>query len=341
MDAESLATEGVVGRLPKTTRPLDVTVLMGGPSSERQISLLSGEAIADALQRVGHRVERADISPSDSSALDRAAIDVVFIALHGSFGESGEVQALCEARQLPYTGSGPRASELAMDKAASKQMFKQAHLATPDWMIIEEFHSPARVAGWLEQIPPPVVIKPVDGGSSVDITIARDETARDKVLDELLDKYGRAMLERYVEGRELTVSILAGQALPVMEIVVAREFYDYAAKYADGAGTQYVFDHGLADETVEVVRGAALTAHRVLGCRDMSRVDLVLDEAGAPQVLEINTIPGFTNHSLLPMAAQKAGMSFEELVDALVAMAAKRQSPGHWEMGPKDGTQGQ
>ena len=339
MDIESLAKEGAVGRLPRTTRPLDITVLMGGPSSERQVSLMSGEAIADALQRVGHRVERADISTSDSSALDRAAIDVVFIVLHGSFGESGEVQSLCEARRLPYTGSGTRASKLAMDKAASKQMLKQADLATPDWMIIEEFHSPDLVAGWLEQIPPPVVIKPVDGGSSLDITIARDEIARDDALDALLDKYGRVMLERYVEGRELTVSILAGQVLPVMEIVVAREFYDYTAKYSDGAGTQYVFDHGLADETVEAVRSAALTAHRVLGCRDMSRVDFVLDEAGASQVLEINTIPGFTSHSLLPMAAKRVVISFEELVDSLVAMAAQRKLPGHWEMGSEDGTE--
>lgn len=324
MEHDAAAVEGMATGGSRARRLLNVTVLMGGPSAEREVSFMSGRAIADGLQRVGHRVARDDIDPRDVSALDAEDIDVVFIALHGQFGESGEVQQLCEARRLRYTGSGPRASKLGLDKAASKQLFKRAGLHTPDWMIIEQYHSAAQRAGWLAEIAPPVVLKPVDGGSSVDITIARDERQRDEVVEELIDRYGRAMVERYVAGRELTVSILGTRALPVMEIVPAREFYDYTAKYADDAGTRYIFDHGLGGQVAESVSAAAIAAHQAIGARDVSRVDFVLDADGVAQVIEINTIPGFTGHSLLPMAAAKVGISFDELVDSLVNMAADR-----------------
>ena len=324
MERRPVARDGGTTHSDAAKDLLDVTVLMGGPSSEREISLLTGAAIADALQRVGHNVTRADISPQNTAALDREGIDVVFIALHGDFGESGEVQALCQARGLRYTGSGPQSSKLGMDKAAAKQMFKQAGLVTPDWMIIEEFHAPKLYRKWFDELPPPVVLKPLFGGSSVDITIARDATQRDAALDELLDLYGRAMLERYVPGRELTVSILGDEALPVLEIVPSGEFYDYVAKYSDEAGTQYIFDHGLDDATVRRTRQDALTAHRAVGCRDMSRVDFILGEDGVPQVLELNTIPGFTRHSLLPMGAKRVGIGFDELCDRIARMAAGR-----------------
>lgn len=302
---------------------LDVTVLMGGPSDEREISILSGTAIADALERVGHRVTRADIHPHDTSALDRSGIDVVFIALHGDFGESGEVQAMCEARGLRYTGAGPRASSLAMDKAAAKQICKRAGVATPDWMIIEDFHSPQQVARWLGELPPPVVVKPVDSGSSVDITIAKDQSQRDEAIDAVLDKYGRVMLERFTPGREITVGILGRDPLPVLEVICAREFYDYTAKYADNAGTRYELDLDLPEEKLLAIQADALKVHAALGCRHLSRVDFILDAQGIAQFLEINTIPGFTSHSLLPMAAREAGISFEQLVDRIVAMAMK------------------
>jgi D-alanine-D-alanine ligase len=305
-------------------RPLRVTVLLGGPSAEREVSLASGTAIAAALERCGHEVRRRDIGPRDVSALDEDDIDAVFIALHGEFGESGEVQQLCEDRSLPYTGSDPVASRIAMDKAASKQRFRRCGLATPDWMILENFHAPKQRNLWLAEIEPPAVVKPVNGGSSVDVTIALDAAARDEALDELLDAYHRALVERFVPGRELTVGILGEQALPLMEIVPGRPFYDYTAKYADGAGTRYVFDHGLPGAIVDRVREDALAAHRAVGARDLSRVDFILDEENVPQVLEINTIPGFTSHSLLPMAAQRAGISFEQLVDRLARMAFSR-----------------
>ena len=304
---------------------LDITVLMGGPSTEREVSLWSGAAVADALESAGHRVTRADINPSNTSALDRCGIDVVFIALHGQFGESGEVQQLCEDRGLVYTGSAPRPSMLSLDKAAAKQHFRQAGLATPDWMIIERYHSPRQFGPWLDELPLPVVLKPVDGGSSVDVTIARDVATRDEALEDLRDKYGRALLERFIAGREMTVGVLGDRALPVCEIVVTHAFYDYQAKYADDAGTRYVFDHGLAPEVVSRLQADALTAHRCLGCRDLSRVDFILDAAHTPHVLEINTIPGFTSHSLVPKSAARVGIEFPQLCDRLVRMAWARR----------------
>ncbi len=307
---------------------LDITVLMGGPSNEREVSLMSGRAVADALTGAGHSVTCADISPSDPSALDRAGIEVVFIALHGRFGESGEVQELCEIRQLRYVGSAPRASELAMDKAAAKQIFRRAGLVTPDWMILEDYHSPDEIANWLTELPLPVVVKPIDDGSSIDITIADSAASRDAAIDAMIDNDGRAMVEAFVPGRELTVGIIGEQTLPLIEIVPARPFYDFDAKYADDTETQFIFDHGLDAAIVEAANDAALTAHRALNCRDMSRVDFILDDAGRLQVLELNTIPGFTNHSLVPMAAVHAGISFEDLADRLVQMAYARQPAG-------------
>ncbi len=311
--------------LPRTPRAMDITVLMGGPSAEREVSLLSGEAVAGALERLGHSVRREDISPNWISPLKRDGIDVVFIALHGKFGESGEVQHLCESHGLAYTGSGPRASELAMNKAAAKQIFRQGGLGTPDWMIIEEFHPPRVRTDWLKEFGLPVAVKPVNGGSSIDITLARDETARDYAIDELLDKYSRAMVEKLTEGRELTVGILGRRPLPLIEVVPRREFYDYTAKYYDDAGTEYIFDHGLDEELVAAVRAEAMKAHDLLGCRDLSRVDFLLDSDGKPQVLEVNTIPGFTSHSLVPKAAEAAGIGFDQIVDHIVAMAWNRR----------------
>jgi D-alanine-D-alanine ligase len=313
---------------------LDITVLMGGPSSEREVSFLSGQAVARALEGLGHRVTRADISPSDTSALDCPRIDVVFIALHGEFGEDGKVQTLCESRRLAYTGSGPRAGELAMDKAAAKQIVRRHGLATPDWTVIEEYQPPGRVAARAAEMSLPVVVKPVTGGSSVDVTIARSADQRDRAMEAGLDKYGRVMLERFVAGREITVSILGQHALPVIQIVPKREFYDYLAKYADDAGTEYLFDFGVEAGLLRSIQETALAVHEALGCRDMSRADFILDESNSPQLLEVNTIPGFTGHSLLPMAARRAGIEFPQLVDRLARMAYARR--GQPPPAPKD-----
>jgi len=305
-------------------RTLDITVLMGGPSSERDVSFLSGRAVAEALARCGHKVAAADISPEDTSALDREGVEIVFIALHGPFGEDGQVQRLCEERGLTYVGSGPVASRLAMDKDASKRLFRAAALATPEWVVIEKETPPGRRAELLARTPPPCVLKPIDGGSSVDITIARDESTRGEALENVLAAYGRAMIEAFIPGREMTVSILAEEALPLVEIRPAREFYDYVAKYEDDA-TEYIVAPDVPAAVADRLAADALKAHQALGCRDFSRVDFMLTDDGRPHVLEVNTIPGFTSHSLLPKAAAAAGVSFDRLCDRLVQLALERQ----------------
>ena len=303
--------------------PLDILVLMGGPSRERDISLVSGEAVAGALESLGHRVRRADISPADTSALDGEAPDVVFIALHGAFGEDGQVQRLCEARDLPYVGSDPHASALAMDKAAAKQAYRRAGLATPDWVVIDEAGPIDRRAEQVASIGIPCVVKPLDGGSSVDVIIATDPETRDAAVTDLLDIYTRGMVEQFIGGRELTVGILGERALPVIEIRPGRGFYDYQAKYADDA-TEFLFDHGLDAAVVTALQTAALAAHRVLGCRHMSRSDFLLDDDGRAWLLETNTIPGFTGHSLLPKAAAHEGIAFGRMCEMLLKMAMNR-----------------
>ncbi len=303
---------------------LKITVLMGGPSSEREVSLMSGRAVADGLMKMGHSVVCEDIAPRRTQALDREGIDVVFIALHGDFGESGEVQRLCEARKLSYTGSPPSASMFGMDKAAAKQTFRRVGLHTPEWVVIEEYAHLEETQELLDKIGLPVVVKPVSGGSSVDVWICHDEATRKEALEELLDVYARAMVEKFVPGEEFTVGILGEDPLPIIRIVPDGGFYDYHSKYSDDANTQYVFEHGLCDDAVARLMQDALTTHRSIGCRDFSRVDFIIDESGCPNVLEINTIPGFTSHSLLPKAAARAGVEFPELCDRIARMAAAR-----------------
>ena len=323
MEAQQQAREGLAGAIPRTGAPLNITVLMGGPSAERDVSLLSGHAIAGALEAVGHHVTRADISPTDTRALDADGIDVVFIGLHGDFGESGQVQELCEDRGLPYIGSRPRPSALAMDKAAAKHVFVREGINTPNWIVVEESRRRPETADRIAAMGMPVVVKPLDGGSSVDVTIAQDPNTRDEALETLLRTYSKAMVEQFIGGKELTVGIIDRHVLPVLQIIPPGVFYDKEAKYTD-CGTRYVFDHGLDGRTVRKVQADAMAVHQALGCRDLSRVDFILDDMNVPHVLEINTIPGFTSHSLLPMAAGKVGISFEQLVDGIAAMAAAR-----------------
>ncbi len=307
----------------QTARPMNVLVLCGGPSAEREISLLSGGVIADALRRAGHAVTVADVMPDDVSALDEIQADVVFIAMHGEFGESGEVQTLCDARELKYVGSGALASRIAMDKAQAKTFFAQAGLLTPPWYVAGA-RSDDELAAWITQVAPPVVLKPVDGGSSVDVVIAGDLDQALAARRDLASRYERLLVEKFIAGRELTVGVVGEEALAVLEIVPDGTFYDMHAKYDDDAQTAYTFDHGLSEDICRSLRQAALRAHQVLGCRDMSRSDFILDASGQGHLLEINTIPGFTTHSLLPMAAAHAGICIEALVDRLVCAAVDR-----------------
>jgi D-alanine-D-alanine ligase len=297
---------------------------MGGISSERDISLQSGEAIAAALERKGHTVRRRDISPDDTSALDEQEIDVVFIALHGEFGESGEVQQLCEDSGLVYTGSSPHASLLGMDKIATKRRAEAIGVPTPQWCRVEEFSDMIERANYLEGASLPCVVKPVTGGSSVGVYICETQDEREQAVRTLLGEGEEVLVEKCIRGRELTVGILDSEPLDLLEILPSEGFYDYDAKYADGTPTQYTFEHGLDAEQVAAIQADAMKVFDALGCRDLARVDFMLDEDGNHWLLEINTIPGFTSHSLVPMAAARSGIEFDDLVDRLAHMASRR-----------------
>ena len=303
---------------------MNITVLMGGPSCERDVSLQSGEAIAAALERKGHTVRRRDISPSDTSALYEQDVDVVFIALHGEFGESGEVQQLCEDLGLAYTGSSPHASSLGMDKIATKRLAERVGVATPPWCRVGVLTDPAQRAERLDAVSLPCVVKPIAGGSSVGVYLCSTAAERDEAIAQLLQTETDILIERFIQGRELTVGIVGLDALEVLEILPQTQFYDYDAKYADSTETKYTFEHGLDEAAVATIQMDALKVFHALGCRDLSRVDFRLDEAGVHWMLEINTIPGFTSHSLVPMAAAKADISFDDLVDQLAQMASRR-----------------
>jgi D-alanine-D-alanine ligase len=293
-----------------------ITVLCGGPSSEREISLISGKSVAEALIEAGHDVFVSDISPEELSGLEHPA-DVIFPVLHGAFGESGDLQEILEERGLPFVGSGSTASRLGMDKIAAKQHWRDAGLPTPAWRVLRAAPEDPTALGL------PVVVKAIYSGSSIDVFICRDAEAVTRAATDLVARHGEAMMEQFIPGSELTVGLLEGRALPPIRIETSREFFDYKAKYTKG-GAKHSFDLNLPQSVVDECKNLAERASRVLNCRDLGRVDIMIDADGNPSILEINTIPGFTPVSLLPEAAAKAGMPFPQLVDKLVNLAAAR-----------------
>jgi D-alanine-D-alanine ligase len=298
------------------TKQLDITVLAGGPSDEREVSLMSGKCIAAALTTLGHRVTVSDISPADLSALDRTA-DVVFIALHGAFGEDGAVQRELERRKVPFVGSGSVASALAMDKVQTKARLVANGLPTPRFDLIRA----GRVSEAVERWRLPVVVKPIASGSSVDTHLVRSADRFSLALGEVIRKHGAALLEELVDGPELTVGIVGNRVLPAIEIRTKRPFYDYQAKYIDD-DTEYRFDIDLPPRLLADIGEKSLHAFQVLGCRGFGRVDWMVDRVThEPFILEINTIPGFTTHSLLPKAAGQAGLNFAELCQRIIELA--------------------
>lgn len=289
-----------------------ITVLAGGPSAEREVSRMSGAAIAAALRRSGHEVFLADIGPHDLSALDRPA-DVVFPALHGTWGEDGALQSILEARGMCFIGSGSAASALAMDKVRTKQLVSAMDIDTPRWQVARSNESLF--------LRPPLVVKPVDQGSSVATTIVREADELAEAM-ERVRPYGRALVEQFVEGDELTVGMLDGQPLPPIVIRPKRAFYDYEAKYHDDA-TEYVFDAGHPPAVAARARDLSRRIFERVGCRHLARIDWIVGRDERLWFLEVNTLPGFTSHSLVPKAAAQAGIGFEELCNRLVALALK------------------
>jgi len=300
--------------------PLKIAVLMGGFSSEREVSLQSGTAIADALESLGHEVRRLDVRDKELSCLNGYEPDVVFIALHGKFGEDGGAQAVLEARGIPYTGSGVVASNLAMNKAASKEVFIMHGIPTPDYVGITSSSPTDVIISLVKRFGLPAVAKPVAEGSSVGVSIVRKEEEIPQALERVFSFGENAIVEKYIPGREITVGILDDEPLPIIELATKREFYDYNAKYHDD-DTEYRLDIDIDEATYRHVQDVALGAHRALGCYGMSRVDMRLDPDGNPFVLEVNTIPGFTSHSLLPKAAAAVGIDFPHLCERIVELA--------------------
>lgn len=293
-----------------------VGLLLGGESSEREISIKSGRAVAAALRNRGVEVveigEKGDIVAGVLSA----GIDRAFIALHGRFGEDGRIQAFLATRRIPYTGSGVEASRLAMDKAASRRRFESAGLRVPPWREYGP-EEPIPEPPW----PWPVVVKPCCEGSSIGLSVVSSPGDFKKACRLARRHDERIILEEFISGTELTVAILEDSALPVVEIVPGSMYFDFEAKYVKGK-SRFIVPARIGEEATRKVQAAALAAHRALGCRAYSRVDVILGHDGIPYILEINTIPGFTENSLYPMAARAAGIDFEGLCLKLLRVAA-------------------
>ena len=302
-----------------------ITVLAGGPDSERDVSLASGRAVAAALKKAGHAVRFADVSPGDLSALEWPC-DAVFPALHGAWGEGGGLQVELERRGLPFVGSVSTAARLGMDKAAAKEVWADAGLSTPAWRVIDR--------PGLATVEGPCVVKSLTGGSSLDCFLrpCPPEGTADVAgpVAYLVAKHGRCLVEELIVGVELTVGVLGDTALPPIWVDSARTaagWFDYQAKYStDDAAAAHRFDLPPHVDAAELQR-LAVAAHHTLGCRDLSRVDFMVDAAGRPFLLEINTMPGFTGRSLLPDAARFAGIDFSDLCDRLARAAANRATP--------------
>ena len=305
---------------------MKITVLYGGPSAEREVSLVSGKAVIAGLQSMGHEVFASDVSPEDLSFLEHEA-DVIFPVLHGKFGESGELQEILEKYKKAFVGSGSRASRLGMHKGMTKVAWEKAGLPTPRWMYVNA--STCNVTQGPGGLFAPCVVKAVASGSSIDVYVCKTLAEARAAAAKVVEKHGTALVEEFVEGTELTVGILEEKPLAPIRITTTRQFYDYDAKYK-GSTTEYHFDLGLPAEVVERVRSLAERAHGVVGAKDLSRIDVMLNAKQEPFLLEINTLPGFTPRSLLPKAAGHAGIEFGPLVDRLAKRAFAR--------GPRDGS---
>lgn len=306
---------------------MKVAVLKGGRSLERGVSLRSGARVEDAVERLGHEPLPIDADADLVKRLVAEAPDVAFVAMHGPGGEDGTAQELLEILGIPFTGPGVAACGRCMDKVLAKQELRDAGVPTPDWFAFSETAfrelGAADALGALEErLGFPLVVKPSRGGSALGVKFAASWYEVPEALVSAFSYDDRVLLERFVEGRELAVSVLGGEPLPVVEAIPGDgDRYDFEARYEIGR-TEFVCPAKLSDEETATVTAAALAAYDALGCSGFSRVDLILAEEG-PQVLEINAIPGLTDTSLLPQAAEAAGMPFEDLVERILDLALK------------------
>lgn len=299
-----------------------IAVLMGGPGSERDVSIATGRGVAKALRSLGAEISEIDVRGPDFELPPKT--DLAFIALHGTFGEDGQVQRVLEGRGIAYTGEGVAESELAFDKIRSKEAFRQHDVATPYWQTV--------TGGQRPTIPIPFVIKPPRQGSTVGVHIIRNEKEIDAAVADAGKYDPELLIEKFIPGRELTIGILGDQALPILEIIAKGGFYDFKNKYpflnpSAGGGAEHVCPAKIPEDQTRVIQDLALRAHRSLGLQVYSRVDVILPEKGEATVLEVNTIPGMTEASLLPEAAVAAGIAYPELCGRIIELSERRREP--------------
>lgn len=294
---------------------MHLAVLMGGPGSERAVSLRSGVAVAQAMRQGGYRVTEVDVKGPGFTLPDDTGL--CLIMLHGTFGEDGEIQAILDRRGVPYTGEGEAGSRAAFDKLVSKKLFEQAGVPTPRWEVLQPGEKPS--------LPLPFVVKAPREGSSVGVHLVREAAQLGAALADCAALDREILVEELVEGRELTVGVVGDRAMAVVEIRPNEGFYDYAHKYTKGA-SEYFCPAPLDERTTRCVQATALAAHRALGLEVYSRVDILLRADGTPFVLEANTIPGMTETSLLPKAAAAAGLSFLGLCEEIARLSWQRHA---------------
>lgn len=287
-----------------------VAVLMGGLSAEREISLRSGNAVLAALQAQGVDAHGIDADHKVVNTLQEGGFDRAFIVLHGRWGEDGVIQGALDTINMPYTGSGVLGSALAMDKVRSKQVWLANNLPTAKYRVLR---SEQDLDGLIEELGLPIFTKPATEGSSIGVSKVVSEEELKPAWQLAAENDAEVLAESFIAGPELTVSILNGKALPVIRLQTSNTFYDYEAKYQSN-DTQYICPAELSDEEAERISDLAVRAYKALGCSGWGRVDLMLDEQRNPLLLEANTVPGMTDHSLVPMAAKEQGISFEQLV---------------------------
>lgn len=292
-----------------------VGVLYGGWSAERAISLKSGAAVMAALKRLGVPHVGIDVTPRVAEKVHAAGVDVAFLAVHGPYGEDGRLQGLLDMIGVPYTGSGVRASAVAMHKPSAKRLFQTAGLPTPDWFCLRA-GGPARTPSFRHAW----VVKPASQGSALGVYVVNRASQWASAVRGAFRLEDEILAERFIAGTEVTVAVLDGRPLPVIEIVPKHAFYDFYSKYAKG-GSRHLVPARVPERTAQAVSDLAAAAYGVLGCRHFARVDIMVSRSGAPYILEVNTLPGLTDVSLFPDEARAAGMGFDPLIAQLLFLA--------------------
>ncbi|MDP8977661.1 MAG: D-alanine--D-alanine ligase [Actinomycetota bacterium] len=303
----------------------DVAVLAGGLSLERDVSLRSGRRVAEALGELGHRVTRLDLDEHLVTTLSGGDFDVVFLTLHGRAGEDGTIQGLLELLDLPYTGPDSVASALAWDKAVMKGQWRRNGLPTPDWVrvtstAVRDMGASAALDRVLTRLGHPLIVKPGQGGAALGVRLVDSADDLARALIAAFSYHDVVLAERHVSGTEVAVSVVDGEALPPVEIVPKEGTYDFVARYTHGA-TEFFAPARLPAAALHRCQEVALAAYTLAGCRHLTRADLIVDASGTPWLLELDTCPGMTETSLLPVAAQARGWSFEELCERMVGLA--------------------